>query len=685
MKVDYEKILNIISRAWGRKQSGYCFFPWIDREEQAAKGIRRAGYYEGPAFKWPGDRIKILTHMEQHEEHDLYWCPSLFEYESRRTEYACDERALWADLDSIDPRTFTDDEYPATIAWETSPDRYQALWLLSQGDIQGASWPGNENQRLTYYLGADLGGWDTTQLLRIPGWTNHKLEYHDKVSDTSPKGRLLWTNGRTYLQDDFTDLPEVRESGSPNDLTDAVIQEIEATDHNEVLARVRLKLTQRIRDFIRAREASGDRSNVLWEIERSLADAGCTLAEIVAIVKATAWNKYEGRADEFKRLILEANKALAQKPDEPKVTKDDILKEEAESAKPQRLSLLLANLRPPKWLVKDILTEGGLGFIAGEPKSFKSWVGLDLAISIASGSRFLNYFEVMRPAPVLYLQEEDSGQLIKGRYDAVARSKKQMQITLENGEVYVSAPQGVGDDIPIDATLQSGLTLSEGVWQEWLDEILLRGSSGEPYGLVLIDTMMMTAGTVEENRSQEMTTKFFKPLKTLARKHETALILVHHLNKNGEAKRIGQRMLGSVANHAWSEDAVYLTLRKDGISLQTESKSWEPSKYIVGGIASGKGWQPIVSKPGEQMETIATQLSTQPPAKQPWAHEDELIQAIAALGGQARGHDIATHLNIAWSSNTRRALNNRLTHRATQGKIHKLKSGNDILWCLPPS
>ena len=189
---EVEATLRLISKAWGRRQNGYCFFPWIDREEQRKAGTRRAGYHEGPdpdspAFKWPEERSKIVQHMINHQEHDLYWCPSLFEYPNRREDLAMDEHALWADLDEIDPSTI--DDYPPSIAWESSPGRYQALWLAASGDFQGASWPGNENQRLTYHLGADRSGWDTTQLLRVPNWTNHKADYN------KPKGKLLWSDG----------------------------------------------------------------------------------------------------------------------------------------------------------------------------------------------------------------------------------------------------------------------------------------------------------------------------------------------------------------------------------------------------------------------------------------------------------------------------------------------------------
>ena len=292
---DIERNLRLISRAWGKRQSGYAFFPWIDREKQRLTGKRRVGFNEGPAFKWPQDREKIIDYCLSHTEHDLYWSCSLFEYPMRREDVAMDEYALWADLDKVDPSTL--DEYPPTIAWETSPGSYQALWVAGSGDFQGASWPGNENQRMTYMTGADMGGWFTTKLLRFPEWDNHKPEYR-RQDGTYPHGQVLWHDGPTYHPGDFSALPEV--AGITGQLADAIEEDIENVDRHQVIARVKLKLNRRARELLSAREATGDRSDNLWYLTRCLADVGCTVAEIVAIVRETVWNKFRDRGDELK-------------------------------------------------------------------------------------------------------------------------------------------------------------------------------------------------------------------------------------------------------------------------------------------------------------------------------------------------------------------------------------------------
>jgi len=378
----------------------------------------------------------------------------------------------------------------------------------------------------------------------------------------------------------------------------------------------------------------------LWEIERSLADVGCTLAEIVALAKRSVWNKYEGRADEFKRLILEATKALAQK-SSTQTDKDDLLREDTKQANLEWFDDILANVKPPTWLVDYIITEGGVGFIGGQPKSFKSWFGLDLIISVASGAKFLNYFKVNNPGPVLYLQEEDPGTTVKKRWKKVIEAKSTDYLALEHDEVMWYPSSALPVRLPILGKLQAGLILSEGVWQEWLDDklasgVLMPDGSTEAYRLVLIDTMMMTVGALEENRSQEMMTKFFKPLKQLARKHECALILVHHLNKGDSDKRPGQRLLGSVANHAWSEDSIYLETKGKNIELITESKSWQSKRYLVSGVNNAIGWRPVMS----HTKTDAIQTTKQ------WQSSDPILTALRDLGDMATAKVIAEHTNL---------------------------------------
>lgn len=593
-----EQSLRLISKAWGN-QSGYIFFPWIDREAQKATGNRRAGFHEGPAFFWPKERQGVIDHLLAHTQHDVYWTTSIFEYPIRQEGYAMEEYALWADLDGADPNNITD--YPPTIAWESSPGRYQALWLARRGggDFAGASWPGNENQKMTYHVGADPSGWDTVQLLRIPGWENHKPEYEAR-DGSYPRGKILWFDGPQYELSDFSDLPELTVGNTQ--LTDALASDIEAVDRLEVIARIKLKLNHTAREILYAKDTGGaDKSEKLWYLIRCLADVGCTVSEIVAVVRPLVWNKFAERQDELRVLIGQASKAIAKRSDE---TNEKLEREESEDVdvierpEPERLGFLLKNVKKPKYIVKDILTEGACGFIAGEPKSYKSWVGLDLAFSVATGADFLGHFRVVNPGPVLYIQEEDPPATLKNRSAKIWVNKTIDKFELVRDEEgagvwWLPKDQEETFDPDVMAYIQRGFTISNDAWQEWLDQTLAAGMNDQEYRLLIIDTLMMTAGDVEESKSQEMTNKIFRPLKVLSRKYNVAVIVIHHMAK-AEKSRPGQRMLGAVANHAWAEDSIYIThTGGNHVKIDTESKTIPGNAYRMDNLKN-LDWNPTI-------------------------------------------------------------------------------------------
>lgn len=689
-KADVEKALRLISQAWGRKQSGYVFFPWIDRERQVRTGKRRVGFNEGDPFLWPQDRDKIVEHILKHENanHDVYWSTSLFEWPMRREDVAMDEHALWADLDEVDPSTL--DQYPPTIAWESSPGRYQALWVASHGDFQGASWPGNENQRMTYMIGADPSGWDTVQLLRVPGLANHKPEYK-REDGTYPQGKILWYDGPKYEPGDFSNLPEVQ-GGVDAQLTEALSADIDGVDRLEVIARIRLKLNHRARELLGAKEASGDKSDQLWYLIRCLADVGLSVTEIVAVVRETVWNKFRDRHDELRRLIAEASKAIAKRSDETiSKLEQEIENEEVDRPSPQRLGFLLKNIKKPKYLIQGILTEGACGFIAGEPKCYKSWVGLDMALSISTGADFLGHFRVQNPGPVLYIQEEDPAPTLKNRAAKIWVNKSTDKFELvhtpeEAGLYWLPPEQDEAFDPNVNAYIQQGLVISNEAWQLWLDETLAAGMDGEPYRVVIIDTLMMTAGEVDENRSQEMTTKIFKPLKTLSRKHNVAIQVIHHMGKS-EKSRPGQRLLGAVANHAWAEDSIYLSRSglKD-IRIDLESKTVPAQTYRMTDVHN-LWWTPTINLwRSEDDDPEAAQVQGEytrsaARSRRRGTRESKPNPLLQALAEAPTGLTTAQLATI--TGKNRATIHKQMTRFLDQEKVQLTQLNNGNVWNLP--
>jgi AAA domain/RepB DNA-primase N-terminal domain len=667
--------LNLISRAWG-EQEGYVFFPWVpgkclDDDE------RKENWHGGKdtAFWWPGDRDLILEFLAAHPRDDVYWTPSLFEYPERTTANAMEEQSLWADLDEVNPHTIPEELRP-TIAYETSPGRYQAIWVLTDISRIGLSWPGNENQRLTYHLDADKSGWDTTQLLRIPGRDNYKPEYKQNGKPVS--GKLLWADKYPIPFAQFEDLPEVRKVTVPTDIQ----YNLDEIDRKKLWKEVRLKLKPRVRETIeqtRPQEGQEDRSRVLFWLEQCLAEAGCTIPEIVVIVRDTIWNKFQNRPE---MLEYEAAKAIANLSEEERERIED---EEIIPAA-QNLHTLIKNLKPTSWLVEGILAEKSPAIFAGGPKSHKSFCALDLAYSVATSAPLLNHFPVHHYGPVLYVQEEDGAQMVRQRAMSIWRTKQVPKLWYDEGEGTVKG--GKYDVVPeINAMIRKGMDLSDTTWFDWLDRELAEGYNkarpgSHPYVMVIIDPLMMVMGEVDGNNAGMLNTRILKPLKQLIEKYEVAIVLVHHFNKSkveGDV-RLGGQMLGSQALNAWWEDILFFSYstKSRELTIGRESKhTAKGGEFMVNGIGVDNRWNPEVAfqRDGDEQFPTAEEAKQRSRGRPPGS---KAIDALRALGPGSHGT-----LAIQERARVSRTGALKTLNRAVErGEVERIHSNGSARWKL---
>ena len=76
-----------------------------------------------------------------------------------------------------------------------------------------------------------------------------------------------------------------------------------------------------------------------------------------------------------------------------------------------------------RWLIESLWPHNGVGTIGGLPKSYKSWMGLDLAVSVASGTPCLDTFPVTDPGGVLVYMAEDAAPIVKARLAGLCRHR----------------------------------------------------------------------------------------------------------------------------------------------------------------------------------------------------------------------------------------------------------------------
>jgi hypothetical protein len=146
-----------LNYTWGLQPRGWVFV------------VRRVGplWQELPIDLAAGGDVQLGSkHLNRG---DLYFCPNAFQGPSRQKQLTLPSRILYQDLDESDPR---DLPLEPELWWETSPGRYQALWVLDR-EVEPQELA-QLNRALNRASHADPGTWNLTRLLRVPGSWNAK-------------------------------------------------------------------------------------------------------------------------------------------------------------------------------------------------------------------------------------------------------------------------------------------------------------------------------------------------------------------------------------------------------------------------------------------------------------------------------------------------------------------------------
>ena len=78
---------------------------------------------------------------------------------------------------------------------------------------------------------------------------------------------------------------------------------------------------------------------------------------------------------------------------------------------------------PERWLVEELWGASSVGVIGGAPKCAKTWLGLDMALSVATGTACLGKYTVPEPGPVLVYLAEDALPVVRERIEGMARHR----------------------------------------------------------------------------------------------------------------------------------------------------------------------------------------------------------------------------------------------------------------------
>jgi len=228
------------------------------------------------------------------------------------------------------------------------------------------------------------------------------------------------------------------------------------------------------------------------------------------------------------------------------------------------------------WDVEGIWLSHAIGMIVGAPKMGKSWLSLDLGISIASGLPFLGSFPIMRPGPVVYITKEDPENLLQDRLAKILIAKGLGGDFSTNGDhrsIKVRLPTPLSAPLYLDLSREFFFTpenVSDLIL--WLRDIKYR--HGE-ISLVIFDPILRMMAGVDEFKATEVGGSVFSSAERIRSEIGSGVLLVHHKGKGASGQ--GKGSYGSMAFHAFSEASLFLQGDEPGdegwVPVQGEYKS----------------------------------------------------------------------------------------------------------------
>jgi len=250
----------------------------------------------------------------------------------------------------------------------------------------------------------------------------------------------------------------------------------------------------------------------------------------------------------------------------------------------------------PTWLIDGLWADQAVGILGGEPKCCKSFLALDIAVGVASGSPCLRRFPVRRIGPVLFFPAEDALGVVHQRLEGICH-----------------AAGAVIDDLPLFVITAPRLLLDLPQDRDRLRETV---AAIRPVLLVLDPFIRLHRA--DENASKDIA-PLLGYLRELQREFHTAVLLVHHVRKGSSKDRPGQALRGSSDMHGWGDSNLYLRRNHRHLLLSVEHRAAPSQNDIPVDLASD----------GDNLALSVLDDLPDDPEPQPLSTSQRVIQALS--------------------------------------------------------
>ena len=243
-----------------------------------------------------------------------------------------------------------------------------------------------------------------------------------------------------------------------------------------------------------------------------------------------------------------------------------------------------------RWLIEQLWGESSVGVIGGAPKCSKTWLGLDMALSVATGTACLGKYAVPQAGPVLIYLAEDALPVVRERVAGMARHRG---LDLAGVEVHViTAP-----------TLRLDRDPHRGRLLETAKRLRPR--------LLLLDPLVRLHA-IDENHAGEVA-GLLAYFRSLQRQLDLSVVLVHHTRKNAAGGvAAGQGLRGSSDLHAFGDSNLYLRRSRERLVLSSEHRAAPAGPPVhlelVATSAETTHLEVVAELDGEKRQTLQEQV-----------------------------------------------------------------------------
>jgi hypothetical protein len=262
-------------------------------------------------------------------------------------------------------------------------------------------------------------------------------------------------------------------------------------------------------------------------------------------------------SDDYLWHVTQANELLDQPLDEDEVRRTAESIWRSESAKrggaagalrivsSAELADRVEHAPPVGWLVEPVWPADAYGVLAAEQKAGKTWAGLDLIVSVASGTAWMGEFPARRGGVLGFLGEGGERKMHR-RLAAVCR------------------PRGLDlRGLPIRLCFRVPVLTDD----DHLAAVEAELRAHRP-SLVYLDPLYLAARGARGSQLYEMG-EHLQRIQLACQEHGAALLIVHHWNKTGEGR--GAKRMTGVGPGEWGRVLVSMSVRSRRTDPETRA------------------------------------------------------------------------------------------------------------------